>query len=201
MSGGLSEATGRVSLKTKAGNPFSMGGVLAPLSRDRGVVFPYTPTIQFGHSASYGSYDITHSMYLPSYYSNTPNPSISITANFTANTNDEAAYTAAALQFFKTCTKMDYGEQRRTTAGTPPPILNLNVYNRNAVHAKASPVVVRSFNYTLPEDVDYVEGSFGVVPTMLVMSLELTLQMSPATVRKRFNIDTFAQGRMLGGFT
>lgn len=200
MSGGLSEATGRVSLKIKSGNPFTLGGVLAPLSADRGVIFPYTPTIQLSHSANYGSYDITHSLYTPNYYVSTPNPNISITANFTANDNKEAAYAAAAIQFFKTCTKMDFGEQRRTTAGTPPPILNLNIYNRNSIHAKATPVVVRSFNYTLPEDVDYVEGSFGVVPTMFVMSLDLTVQFSPATVRKRFNIDTFSKGSMLGGF-
>lgn len=200
MSGGLSETTGRVSLKTKAGNPFGLSGILAPLSRDGGVVFPYTPTIQMGHSANYGSYDITHSLYTPNYFINTPNPSISITANFTADDKQSAAYTAAAIHFFKTCTKMDYGQQRRTTAGTPPPILSLNVYNRNSLHAKGTPVVIRSFNYTLPEDIDYVEGEFGVVPTMIIVQLDLTVQFSPATVRKRFNINTFAQGRMLGGF-
>jgi hypothetical protein len=200
MSGGLGHVTGRVSIKTKTGNPFGFTSILAPLARDRGVTFPYTPTIQLGHSANYGSYDVTHGFYTPNYYSSTPNPSISITANFTANTREEAAYTAAAIQFFKTCTKMDYGEQRRRTAGTPPPILNLNIYPQNSVHAKSTPVVVRSFNYTLPEDVDYVEGSFGVVPTMLIMSIELTVQMSPGTVRKRFNINTFASGNNLEGF-
>ena len=198
MSGGLSQRE-RVSLRIKSGNPFSLGGKLAPLSRDRGVIFPYTPTIQMGHTANYGSYDITHSAYTPNYFVNTPNPSISITANFTANDNEEAAYTAAAIQFFKTCTKMDYGEQRRTTAGTPPPILTLSIYG-NQLHANQTPVVIRSFNYTLPEDVDYVSGNFGVVPTMMVVSLELSVQFSPGTVRKSFNISRFANGNLLGGF-
>jgi hypothetical protein len=200
MSGGITE---RVSLRVMSGNPFGFSGILAPLSLQQGVVFPYTPTIQIGHSANYGSYDITHGFYLPSYYTNTPNPSISITANFTANTTEEAAHTAAAIHFFKTCTKMDYGEQRRTTAGTPPPILKLNIYGGNVlsqVHANNTPVVLRSFNYTLPEDVDYVSGTFGVVPTMVIVSLELTVQMSPGTVRKNFNIETFARGGLLGGF-
>lgn len=197
MSGGITE---KVSLKIKSGNPFQLSGILSPLQSDSGVEFPYTPTIQFGHAANYGSYDITHSMYTPQYYVSTPNPSISITANFTANDIREAEYTAAAIHFFKTCTKMDFGEQRRATAGTPPPILNLNVYGTSTLHAKTTPVVIRSFNYTLPEDVDYVETQHGTVPTMLVVALDMSVQFSPRRVRKQFNIDSFASGRLLGGF-
>jgi len=191
---------GSVSLKVKAGNPFDLEGILAPLKDDGGLIFPYTPTIQFGHQANYGSYDVTHTAYQPQYFISTQNPSISITANFTANDIKEASHTAAMLHFFKTCTKPDFGEQRRTTAGTPPPILNLRVYGRNALHAKATPVVIRSFNYTLPEDVNYVETEYGIIPTMLVISLELSVQLAPSEVRKQFNINTFAKGNLLGGF-
>ena len=191
---------GVVALKTKAGNPFGFEDILEPLRSDRGVVFPYTPTLQMGHQANYGTYDITHTVYQPQYYISTQSPSISITANFTANDKKEAEHTAAALHFFKTCTKSDYGEQRRTTGGTPPPILQLYVYPRTALHAKATPVIIRSFNYTMPEDVNYVETQSGVVPTMLIMALELSVQLSPATVRKRFNIEKFSRGNLLGGF-
>ena len=196
----------KVSLKAQKENPFSLTGVLAPL-RDPlladfmgGVTFPLTPTIQMGHQASYGTYDATHTAYQPNYYINTPSPTISITANFISNDLKEAAYTAAAIQFFKSCTKPDFGEQRRGTAGTPPPILVLSAYGKNTMHAKSVPVVIRSFNYTMQEDVNYVEGDFGILPTMLVMSLELSVQLSPTKVRKEFNINTFASGNLLGGF-
>lgn len=192
---------GTVSLKVKPGNPFPLEGALSPLSADGGLVFPYTPTLQVGHAANYGTYDITHTIYQPQYYISTASPSISITANFTANDIQEAEHTAAAIQFLKTCTKMDYGRQRRGKgAGTPPPILNLRAYSRNALHAKATPVVIRSMNYTMPEDVNYVETANGIVPTMLLLAVELSVQISPATVRDRFNIDTFSKGNLLGGF-
>lgn len=191
---------GVVSLKPKVGNPFPLEGILDPLVQDGGLIFPYTPTLQIGHAANYGTYDITHTIYQPQYYISTQSPSISITANFTANDINEARHTAAAIQFLKTCTKSDFGEQRSTTAGTPPPILNLRVYGRNALHAKVTPVIVRSMNYTMPEDVNYVECDAGIVPTMLLLAVELSVQLSPATVRKRFNIDTFSKGNLLGGF-
>lgn len=191
---------GYVGLKIKPGNPFPLEGILAPLAIDNGLIFPYTPTLQMGHQANYGTYDVTHTIYQPQYYISTQNPTISITANFTANDVSEAKHTAAAIQFLKTCTKSDFGEERRTTAGTPPPILNLRVYGRNALHAKSTPVIIRSFNYTMPEDVNYVETESGIVPTMLIMSIELAVQLSPATVRKDFNIDQFSKGNLLGGF-
>jgi len=55
-------------------------------------------------------------------------------------------------------------------------------------------------NYTMPEDVNYVECEAGVVPTMLLLAVELSVQLSPATVRKKFNIADFSQGNLLGGF-
>jgi len=196
---------GYVALFAQGENPFKMEGILKPLANANGgdymggVIFPFTPTMQIAHSAAYGTYDATHTVYQPNYYINTPSPTISITANFASNDLQEAAYTAAALHFFKTCTKSDFGQQRRATAGTPPPILNLRAYAKNGLHANSTPVVIRSFNYTMQEDVNYVEGDFGIVPTMLVCSLELSVQLSPGKVRKEFNIDTFSKGYM-GGF-
>tara|TARA_R110002074_G_scaffold73529_1_gene168826 strand:+ start:623 stop:1294 length:672 start_codon:yes stop_codon:yes gene_type:complete len=196
---------GYVSLTAQKENPFPMEGILKPLANSNGgdymggVIFPFTPTMQISHQASYGTYDATHTIYQPNYYINTPSPTISITANFASNDLQEAAYTAAALHFFKTCTKGDFGQQRRETAGTPPPILKLRAYAKNGLHANSTPVVIRSFNYTMQEDVNYVEGDFGIVPTMLVCSLELSVQIAPSKVRKEFNIDTFSKGKM-GGF-
>ena len=185
----------KVSLKIKSGHPFSLGGMLAPLLSGGGVVFPYTPTVQVGHTANYGTYDITHTQYQPNYYVSTQSPSINLTANFTANDLEEAAHTAAAIQFFKACTKGDFGEQRRSTAGTPPPILSLRTYGNNSLHAQNTPVIIRSFNYTLPEDVNYVEGEFGTLPTMMLISLDLSVQFAPSETRKEFNIEEFAQGK------
>ncbi len=194
-----SDVTGVVSLLIKPNNPFKLEGTLSPLAADHGLVFPYTPTLQVGHSANYGTYEITHTIYQPQYYISTPNPSINITANFTANSISEAKHTAAAIQFLKTCTKSDFGENRLTTAGTPPPILSLRAYGGSSLHAQNTPVIVRSLNYTMPEDVNYVETEYGAIPTMLLLSVDLSVQLSPKSVRKGFDIGKFAHGNMLGG--
>ena len=232
MSGGVADDQ-KVKLVAKPGNPFPFSGLLAPLrsglgSNNGGVVFPYTPTIQISHNANYGAFDITHGMYAPNYYVNTPTPTISLTAMFTANSVSEAKYMIAAIHFFKTCVKSDFGEQRRATAGTPPPILNFSSYG--SVHAKNTPVIVTNFGYTLTEDVDYVTieedamadgmtaedqtifdagadfiedfspGSKISVPTQVLLSIELRVQYPPSSVRKEFNIQDFANGSLLKGY-
>lgn len=196
MSGGIKDDQ-KVKLTTKSGNPFGFDGILSPLSQGNGVIFPYTPTIQFGYAANYGSFDITHSLYPTNYFINNPAPSISITANFTAQDKTDAEYSVAALHFFKSCTKMDYGAQRRATAGTPPPILNFSAYG---MHAKNTPVVIKSFSYTLVEDTDYVTVKGNSIPTSFVVSLELGVQYPPSAVRKEFNIYAYSRGFTLGKF-
>ena len=187
------------------GKPFGIyDGILSPLAIGKeqlGVEFPFTPTIMMSHSANYGAFDVTGSIYQQNFYNSTPNPTISITAMFPSNTEKEARYTAAALHFFKSCTKSDFGIQAGDRAGTPPPILKFNCYG--SVHASNVPVVIRSFNYTLPEDTDYVEvdinGEMIAVPTLLLAAIELTPQIPPKVVKDKFNIKTYASGGLLKG--
>jgi len=138
--------------------------ILAPLLKTgNGVVFPYTPTINWNYQTNYGTYDITHSIYQQNYYINTPNPTASITATFAPQTIDDMAYAVAALQFLKSCTKSDFGAYTmegkiNEQAGLPPPVLLMSGYGD--INAKNVPVVIRSVNYTFPDDVDYVTIAF-----------------------------------------
>lgn len=190
------------------GKPFGFEGqnqfddsILSPLEQDGGVVFPYTPTIMMAHATNYGTYDVAGSIYQQNYYMNTPNPSISITAQFSSNSEEEARYTLAALHFFKTCMKSDFGAQAGATAGTPPPILKFSCFGH--VHALNVPCVIRAFNYTLVEDTDYMEitvaGEKIAAPTLLLTAVELVPQLTPRAVREKFNIRTFATGSLLNG--
>ena len=184
------------------GKPFNFFGVLRPLLEDRGVVFPYTPTIQFSHNANYGAYEVQGSVYQQNYYMNTANPTINVTALFSSNTIDEAKHTAAALQFFKSCTKSDFGVQSQETAGTPPPILKFSAYG--LIHASHVPVILRNFSYTLVEDSDYVDvdienGESVTIPTLLLVSIDLVPQIPPKKVKEQFNIRGYASGSLLRG--
>ena len=202
----MAGVTNKATLMMKQmGKPFNGDGLMAPLldtsGKKLGVVFPLTPTIQMSHSANYGTYDVTGSIYQQNYYINTPNPPMSITALFPANTVEEALYSVAALHFFKSCTKSDFGSQAGATAGTPPPILKFTCYG--SIHASNVPCVIRSFTYTLPEDTDYVEveidGEIQAVPTLSLLSLELVPQLTPKSVKNEFNIRSLASCELMKG--
>lgn len=128
--------------------------LLKPLINTNGVIFPYTPTIQMGYKANYDSPDITHTNYKLNFYRNSYVDDITLTADFTAQDTVEANYLFAVMHFFKSATKMFYGADKTPPAGTPPPLLFLSGYGKDQF--KDMPLLLSSFTYTLPNDVDYI---------------------------------------------
>ena len=129
-------------------------GILQPLAVTDGVVFPYTPTIQTVYKANYSQYDLTHSNYRGYFYQGSAVEDITINATFTAQDSNEANYLLAVIHFFRSATKMFYGQGPNT--GTPPPLVflqGLGEYQFNL-----APCVIASFNYNLPNDVDYIRA-------------------------------------------
>ena len=144
------------------GNP----GILAPLKASGGtdgVIFPYTPTITTTYSANYEQYDLIHSNYRGIFYKNSRVGDIQVRGTFTAQNTTEANYLLAVIHFFRSATKMFYG-QDTVLRGTPPPICLLNGFG--GYQFSNHPVVISSFNYTLPNDVDYIRttnpNNFGL---------------------------------------
>jgi hypothetical protein len=141
-------------------NVASDGDILAPLSATNGVIFPYTPQISVAYRANYDPTDLTHSNYRLFFYKNSAVDDIQITADFTAQDTGEASYVLAVIHFFKSVTKMFYGLDDNPNAGTPPPlcyITGLGQYQFNN-----HPLLVTSFNYSLPNDVDYIRAGSTV---------------------------------------
>lgn len=141
-------------------NVASEGDVLSPLTATNGVVFPYTPQISVSYRANYDPADITHSNYRLFFYKNSAVDDIQITADFTAQDTGEASYVLAVIHFFKTVTKMFYGQDGNPTAGTPPPlcyISGLGQYQFNN-----HPLLVTNFQYQLPNDVDYIRAGSSI---------------------------------------
>jgi hypothetical protein len=133
-------------------------GILAPLSKSGsdGVIFPYTPQITTAYQAKYNAYELTHSNYKGYFYQGSSVGDISINATFTAQDTKEANYLLAVIHFFRSVTKMFYGQDDSAHRGAPPPLVFLQglgeyQFNRH-------PCVVTNFNYTLPADVDYIRA-------------------------------------------
>lgn len=131
--------------------------ILLPLKATNGVIFPYTPTISTSYTASYDPIDLTHTNYKFYQYRNSAVGDISISGEFTAQDTNEARYLLAVIHFFKSVTKMFYGNDTNPPAGTPPPLLYLSGYG--AYQFDKHPVVISNFSYSLPADVDYIRAS------------------------------------------
>jgi len=129
-------------------------GILKPLQVTDGVIFPYTPTIATAYKANYSSYDLTHSNYRGYFYQNSYVEPVQITGMFTAQSTNEANYLLAVIQFFRSVTKMFYGQDAER--GSPPPLTYLT--GLGDYQFAELPCVVSQFNYTLPADVDYIRA-------------------------------------------
>jgi len=130
----------------------STNTLLAPLLASDGVVFPYMPTISTTYNASYENTELTHSNYRGQFYKSSYVGDVSLTGIFTAQDTVEANYLLAVIHFFRSVTKMFYGQDAER--GAPPPLvylIGLGEYQFNN-----QPCVVSSFNYSLPNDVDYI---------------------------------------------
>jgi hypothetical protein len=128
-------------------------GILAPLAPD-GVIFPYTPTIQTSYKATYATTDITHSNYRGYFYQGSAVEPFTISSTFTAQSTAEAEYLLAVIHFFKSVTKMFYGQDPQR--GTPPPLVYLTGLGQ--FQFNEHPCVVSGFTYDLPADVDYIRA-------------------------------------------
>jgi hypothetical protein len=132
-------------------------GILQPLIDTDGVVFPYTPSIQVQYSAHYDNYDLTHSNYKIYQYKNSSVDTIQISCDFTAQDTAEANYLLAVIHFFRSVTKMFYGQDSIPKIGTPPPLCFLT--GLGSFQFDNHPLVITSFSYNLPTDVDYIRAS------------------------------------------
>ena len=127
--------------------------ILAPLAASNGVVFPYMPTISTSYNANYDQTDLTHSNYRGQFYKSSYVGDIQISGEFTAQDTAEANYLLAVIHFFRSVTKMFYGA-KDSFRGTPPPLvylIGLGQYQFNN-----QPCVVRTFNYSMPNNCDYI---------------------------------------------
>lgn len=140
------------------------GFLFEALSPTVGLVFPYTPSVKFSYNVNYDTTTLFQSNLAIQHYSGSPPPSISLSAKFTADTKENAKYMLAAIYFLKAVTKCDFGYQAtaggKRLPGMPPPVLYLNGYGDYIMNQ--IPVVVKSFDFSFPDDRDYTTIMFDL---------------------------------------
>lgn len=165
------------------------------------LVFPYTPTITFGNTATYSDYDLVHTNYPINAFANSRPSNINITAPYYNQTTQEAATTARHILFLRSNMKMDFGANG---TGAPPPVLTVSGYGNNLPSIK---VVLVSFNTSFPPEPDYIyDGQGSYFPTDMTITIDLLPQYSASlqggtSNNAGFDFNTFISGEgYAGGF-
>ena len=129
-------------------------GILQPLVVTDGIIFPYTPKIDLSYKANYSQTELTHSNYKGYFYQNSSPGDITLTAHFTAQDTAQANYVLAVIHFFRSATKMFYGQEAQR--GSPPPMVFLTGLGQYQFNQH--PCLISEFTYSLPDDVDYIRA-------------------------------------------
>ena len=176
--------------------------ILHPLFATNGVLFPYTPTIQFNQDVDWKSIEVTHSNYETAAYSRTPAVSLTVNAKFTAQTHAEGRYLLAVLHFFRVVSKMYFGKRHADSdlAGVPPPVLLLKGYGDYMFNDLR--VIVKNHTYTIDDTVNLVQvrtgpGSIITLPSILNFSCTLQVVQSAKAQKDNFDLDSFRSGRLM----
>lgn len=186
--------------------------LLAPLLKTSGLVFPYTPTVLVSQSANYQSIQPVHTNYPYYSYQNSQVDQMTITADFFVQNAAEARYWVACIHYLRSITKMNYGVD--ADAGQPPPVVRLDGYGDYVFNNV--PVIINSFQFDMPKDVDYIStslgeatlqangphqdistGPIGWAPSTSIITVAVTPQYS-RTTQSTFSLNKFVKGGYMG---
>lgn len=187
------------------GNIFGLSG-----AKRIGVVFPYTPTVQVQHNANYSAQKLTHNNYTQYFYDNSEVQAINITGEFTVQNITEGQYLLACVYFFRSVTKMFFGQDQN--AGNPPPLVYLNGYGQ--YYFPNVPCLVTQFSHTMPSDCDYMDiPEPGIAPynpqminnrlnsTRLPTTSSITISLQPIYSRlaqsQGFSLNDLSSGALI----
>lgn len=170
-----------------------------------GVVWPYLPSVNISTAANYEQIDPVHNNYPFQSYKSSQVNEISISGEFTCETAADAEYWMAATLFFKTATKMFFGQGENT--GNPPIVCVLSGYGANIFNNV--PVVVKTFSVDLPPEVNYINyngqsdiaklvGTNNWVPIMSTITVTLMPIYNRERLR-RFSLQEYARGDVTSG--
>lgn len=189
-------------------NSFLGGNTMGGQARV-GVIFPYTPQVQVQHTANYAPQKLTHNNYTQYFYENSEVSPITISGDFTVQNVNEGQYLLATIYFFRSITKMFFGQDNN--AGNPPPIVYLNGYGQ--YYLPNVPCVCTAFSHTMPPDCDYIDvpepglayNPFTTTPilnsTRLPTTSQISITLQPVYSRlaqsQKFSLQDFSAGALI----
>jgi len=182
---------------------FSSAPIMSILTSTNGMLFPYTPTINFSQSVNYTDLQLVHSNTDYPSYTRTPTCSLTVSGKFTVQNQREGQYAMACIHFLRTVSKSYFGEADATagTAGLPPPVLVFSAYGTYMFNNLRC--ILKSHSWTCDEQMDTVSvqinGATVRIPAMFTIQCELTVVQTPQRMRNVFSFEKFASGALMSG--
>lgn len=177
------------------------------------VKFDITPVVDESRSAQYDVISPTHHPGTIQRYKTTSSRSININGRLFARTSEEATQIIKYMNLIRSWVMPYYGSgtlnnnETGRLIGAPPDTLKLNAYGDRHLHDV--PVVLASYAWTFPDDVDYIpapiEDSPGgrviVVPCPRIIDVTLTFMenYSPEEFSK-FDLSSYRKGDLSSAY-
>lgn len=159
-----------------------------------GIIFPYTPTINFDLKSDYTSVNPLHSNFSINFYKSSSITSINLSGKFTVENDKDAGFYMATVHLLRSLTRMRFGLD--WDKGAPPPVCRLDAYGKMML--KNVPVVITNFKIDLPDSVDYyTTGSKEEqisVPTISTISITC-LPMYSRKEMQEFSVFGYLTGK------
>jgi hypothetical protein len=181
--------------------------LLTPLRETRGLMFPFTPSIDWSQSVNYKVTSLVDSNQDYSTYENTPSTNLSVSGTFVIQNIKEAKYVLACIHFLRTVSKSYFGKasfkapstNEPSLAGLPPPILIFRGYGDYMFNDL--PVIVKDHSYSFKQDVSYIDfevnDSMVRLPSIMDISIKLVVQNTPKRNKDEFDLDKFRTGALM----
>lgn len=157
------------------------------------IVFPVIPNITLTQVANYTNVDLVHSNYPFMAYKNSQPQDISISCEWPVETVEDGKEYLQMVLLGRTLTKMFYGQG--SDVGQPPVICTLKGFSLGGESYLLPnvPVVVKSFQMELKDDVSYMEVGKDYVPRLSAVTFTVTPIYS-RTAQRYFNIENYRNG-------
>jgi hypothetical protein len=157
------------------------------------VTFEASAPLAESRQANYDGYNIIHLPTSLVAYRNTDGRRFSIAGKLVSRTPDEAAQNILHLDLIRSWILPDFG-----STGATPPILRIFGYNNFNLDNRQ--VVLRSYSWNFPEDVDYIWEGGEAMPVIGILQVDLEEVYSAEQVTAgAWKIDVGGGGSFAGG--
>lgn len=174
-------------------------------SKNRAIFYEASPTVGESRNASYTNYQLIHMPADMLAYQSTTSRTFQLAGPLVSRNADEARANLGFMNLARQWVLPNFGQGVGTPGkeGSTPPILKLWAYNNDNINGVQ--VVLESYSFSLPNDVDYIHEGV-TVPFPTLMTLNLTLkelysaeQLSQGAWRINLNPDNLGRANDFAG--